>query len=141
MCAMKRVIRRGYHPGSTNVRAAAETRQKPAAAMLETCNTGLCRTPCGVLRCPRLLGQGRAPDGIPPATAEGKNGSFMQRMKRGENFPQGCARGEGYATLSEWRGERDSGEERTSSSSRRSWMMFATAFCLMHLALSMYLSA
>lgn len=31
--------------------------------------------------------------------------------------------------------------ERTSSSSRRSWMMFATAFILQHLALLMYLSA
>lgn len=31
--------------------------------------------------------------------------------------------------------------ERTSSSNLRSWIMLATAFCLMHLALSIYLSA
>jgi hypothetical protein len=51
-----------------------------------------------------------------------------------------CERKQGVVSHSEGAGEARA-TERTSSSSRRSWMMFATDFWRMHRALSMYLSA
>ena len=53
-------------------------------------------------------------------------------------YPPSRGKGGGGGEVGEGKAKRI---ERTSSSNLRSWIMLATDFCLMHLALSMYLRA